>query len=134
MKKVILVIVAVVGSFMLAESLTCNKCSMGLVGVCLNAASQVCTTNTSRCFTGQATFPSITTFSGFNSQGCTENVFCNTTTNRTLLGATYITVMTCCNSDQCNPVIISGATSAKLSVTATLGVALVASMRAVMLD
>ncbi|KAJ8000400.1 hypothetical protein DPEC_G00204430 [Dallia pectoralis] len=111
------------------ESLTCNKCSVGLVGVCLNAASQICTTNTSRCFTGKATFPSIGSFSGFNSQGCTESMFCNTTTNNTLLGASYILVNTCCNSNLCNPVIISGTTSAKHCVTATLGVALVATLR-----
>ncbi|XP_014032463.1 sperm acrosome membrane-associated protein 4 [Salmo salar] len=128
MNKIIFGVLAVVASFMLAESLTCNKCDVGLVGVCLNAADQVCTTNTSRCFTGRATFPSLTTFLGFNTQGCLESAMCNNTTNATLLGATYTTVRTCCDTNKCNPVTISGATSAKLSVTAAFGAALVASV------
>ncbi|CAB1351317.1 unnamed protein product, partial [Coregonus sp. 'balchen'] len=96
-------------------SLTCNKCSVGLLGVCMNAADEVCITNKSSCFTGRATFPSLTSFVGFNTQGCLESIMCNTTTNATLLGATYTSVKTCCDSNKCNPVTISGATSAKLS-------------------
>ncbi|XP_035650875.1 uncharacterized protein LOC118399155 [Oncorhynchus keta] len=127
MNKIAFGILAVVASFMLVESLTCNKCDVGLVGVCLNAADHVCTTNTSRCFTGKATFPSLSTFLGFNTQGCLEGAMCNTTVD-TLMGATYTTVRTCCDTNKCNPVTISGATSAKLSVTAALGAALVASV------
>uniref|UniRef100_A0A8C7H5W6 UPAR/Ly6 domain-containing protein n=1 Tax=Oncorhynchus kisutch TaxID=8019 RepID=A0A8C7H5W6_ONCKI len=107
----------------LMESLTCNKCDVGLVGVCLNAADQVCTTNTSRCFTGKAS----NTFLGFNTQGCLEGAMCNTT-DATLMGATYTTVRTCCDTNKCNPVTISGATSAKLSVTTALSATLVASV------
>ncbi|KAK6323590.1 hypothetical protein J4Q44_G00059290 [Coregonus suidteri] len=136
MNKIIFGILAVVASFMLAESaskfsltsLTCNKCSVGLLGVCMNAADEVCITNKSSCFTGRATFPSLTSFVGFNTQGCLESIMCNTTTNATLLGATYTSVKTCCDSNKCNPVTISGATSAKLSVTTALGAALVASV------
>ncbi|KAM9415064.1 uncharacterized protein ACWYII_024128 isoform 1-T2 [Salvelinus alpinus] len=136
MNKIIFGILAVASSFMPAESaskfglvsLTCNKCSVGLLGVCMNAADEVCVTNTSSCFTGRATFPSLTTFVGFNTQGCLESAMCNTTTNATLLGTTYTSVKACCNSNKCNPVTISGATSAKLSVTTALGAALVASV------
>uniref|UniRef100_A0A8C8M7E3 UPAR/Ly6 domain-containing protein n=1 Tax=Oncorhynchus tshawytscha TaxID=74940 RepID=A0A8C8M7E3_ONCTS len=108
-------------------SLTCNKCSVGLLGVCMNTADEVCITNTSSCFTG-STFPTLTTFAGFKTQGCLESAMCNTTTNATLLGTTYTSVKACCSSNKCNPVTISGATSAKLSVTTALGAALVASV------
>ncbi|KAM9418160.1 uncharacterized protein ACWYII_021865 [Salvelinus alpinus] len=128
MNKIVFGILAVVASFMLAESLTCNKCNVGLMGVCLNPTDQSCPTNTS-CFTGRATFPSLTTFLGFNTQGCLENAKCNiTNTNETLLTVSYTTVTTCCDTNKCNPIIISGATSAKLSVTAALSAALVASV------
>ncbi|KAK6323592.1 hypothetical protein J4Q44_G00059310 [Coregonus suidteri] len=111
MNKIIFGILAVVASFMLAESaskfsltsLTCNKCSVGLLGVCMNAADEVCITNKSSCFTGRATFPSLTSFVGFNTQGCLESIMCNTTTNATLLGATYTSVKTCCDSNKCKP-------------------------------
>uniref|UniRef100_A0A6Q2WSC5 UPAR/Ly6 domain-containing protein n=1 Tax=Esox lucius TaxID=8010 RepID=A0A6Q2WSC5_ESOLU len=133
MNKIIFGIVAVVASFMLAESLTCNKCSFGLLGVCLNPSATVCATNTSACFTGLATFPSLTSFSGFNSQGCMENALCGNSTSGTILGATYNVITPCCNTNLCNPVTTSGAASVKLTVTTVIGAALVASLWGCML-
>ncbi|KAJ8000401.1 hypothetical protein DPEC_G00204440 [Dallia pectoralis] len=134
MNKLVFVIMALVASVMLAESLTCNQCSVGLVGLCLKPSTIVCTTNTSSCFTGKGTFPSVPLFSGFNSQGCLENVLCNNSTNTILLGATFTTTTLCCNTTQCNPVTFSGASSVKLTVSTAIGAALVASMWSCMLN
>uniref|UniRef100_A0A8C5AAP8 UPAR/Ly6 domain-containing protein n=1 Tax=Gadus morhua TaxID=8049 RepID=A0A8C5AAP8_GADMO len=110
-----------------ADSLDCNKCSVGLVGICLNSNTLTCTTNTSVCFTGKATFPSISSFSGFNTQGCREPAGCNMTSSSTLLGANVSTTVTCCASDKCNPTTISSGTSVQLSLTAAC-VAVLASL------
>ncbi|KAL0962503.1 hypothetical protein UPYG_G00340880 [Umbra pygmaea] len=128
MIKIVFGISAVVASFVLADSLTCNQCSLGLVGFCLNPGSLVCMGNSSSCFTGKATFPSISAFPGFNSQGCMANALCGNTTTSTILGATYTTTTTCCSTNLCNPVVMSGAPSAKLTITTALGAALMASL------
>lgn len=114
------VLVAVLACFMIADSLDCNKCSVSIFGVCLNSATETCSTNTSVCFTGKAVFPSLTSFSGFSSQGCREPDGCNATTNGTVLGATLTTQIQCCSTDKCNPVTISGASTAQLSLAAGL--------------
>lgn len=36
------------------DSLSCNKCSFGLVGICISTSEETCSTNTSVCFTGKA--------------------------------------------------------------------------------
>ncbi|KAG7324626.1 hypothetical protein KOW79_012642 [Hemibagrus wyckioides] len=126
MKAVFLGIVAAIGFFALAESLTCNSCSVGLIGFCLNPSSVTCSTNTSSCTTSKASFPSITAFSGFSSQGCLESSQCNGTTSGTLLGATYTISRTCCSTDKCNPLVLSGASYVHVSLTAVLSVALLA--------
>ncbi|XP_078146593.1 uncharacterized protein LOC144542896 [Centroberyx gerrardi] len=128
MGRIVFGIIAAVASFMLVESLTCNKCSVGLFGYCLNSADVTCSTNTSVCFTGRATFPSLSEFQGFNTQGCREPSGCNATTNSTLLGATVQTTVECCSTDRCNPVQLSGAPSTKLSLTAALAAAALASV------
>uniref|UniRef100_A0A667X9W4 UPAR/Ly6 domain-containing protein n=1 Tax=Myripristis murdjan TaxID=586833 RepID=A0A667X9W4_9TELE len=109
-------------------SLTCNKCTVGLFGFCVDSSETSCTTNTSVCYTGKASFPSISGFSGFSQQGCREPSGCNATTNGTILGATYQVEIQCCNSDKCNPVTLSGAPSTKLSLTAAIGAAVLASV------
>ncbi|CAK6965824.1 alpha-elapitoxin-Al2b-like [Scomber scombrus] len=126
MNKVLFGIVAVVASFVLVESLTCNKCAFGLVGLCFSSTTESCTTNTSVCFTGKASFPSLTSFSGFNSQGCSEPAACNTTTNSTLLGVTYELKVTCCSTDKCNPA--SSAPVNKMTFAAVAGLAVMASV------
>ncbi|KAK3526512.1 hypothetical protein QTP70_030652 [Hemibagrus guttatus] len=126
MKCVLLGIVAAIGLFALTESLTCNKCSIGLVGLCLNPSSITCSSNTSSCTTSKASFPSISGFLGFSSQGCLESSLCNGTTSGSLLGGTYTISQTCCSSDKCNPLVISGASYVHVSLTAILSVALLA--------
>lgn len=128
MGRTVMGILAVVASFMLADSLICNKCNVGLLGVCLNSAEETCSTNTSLCFTARATFPDITDFVGFNTQGCREGDGCVSTSNGTLLGVLYEVKSECCDTDKCNPVQLSGAPSARLSLTAALGAAVVASV------
>ncbi|XP_023815643.1 sperm acrosome membrane-associated protein 4 isoform X4 [Oryzias latipes] len=130
MGKFLFVVAAVLASFIAAESLVCNKCSFSLLGVCLNSGTVTCSTNTSVCYTGKAVFPSLTSFSGFNNQGCQDTTTgCNATTSASLLGVTYNTTISCCSSDKCNPVTItSGAPSTKMAFTAAATVALLASV------
>ncbi|XP_045913697.1 sperm acrosome membrane-associated protein 4-like [Micropterus dolomieu] len=127
MAKILFGVIAVLASLMLVESLTCNKCSNGILGYCLSASQVTCTSNTSLCFTGKATFTGLTSV-GFNTQGCLESIGCNTNTTSSLLGVSYTTQTTCCSTDQCNPVQASGAPSTKMTLTAAIGVAVLASM------
>uniref|UniRef100_A0A3P9KIJ0 UPAR/Ly6 domain-containing protein n=1 Tax=Oryzias latipes TaxID=8090 RepID=A0A3P9KIJ0_ORYLA len=79
-----------------AESLVCNKCGFSVFGVCLNSGTVTCSTNT--------IFPSLTSFSGFNNQGCQDTTTgCNATTSASLLGVTYNTTISCCSSDKFRP-------------------------------
>uniref|UniRef100_A0A3B3H4Y2 UPAR/Ly6 domain-containing protein n=1 Tax=Oryzias latipes TaxID=8090 RepID=A0A3B3H4Y2_ORYLA len=79
-----------------AESLVCNKCSFSVFGVCLNSGNVTCSN----------IFPSLTSFSGFNNQGCQDTTTgCNATTSASLLGVTYNTTISCCSSDKCNPAL-----------------------------
>ncbi|TDH03933.1 hypothetical protein EPR50_G00147200 [Perca flavescens] len=127
MGKILFGIIAAVASFMLVESLTCNQCKYGLLGFCLSNNQVTCSTNTSVCFTGKTTFTSLTSV-GFNTQGCQEPAGCNTTTNGTLLNVPYTITVNCCSSNNCNPVQVSGAPSTKMTLTAAVGVAALASM------
>ncbi|XP_045914687.1 sperm acrosome membrane-associated protein 4-like [Micropterus dolomieu] len=126
MAKILFGVIAVVASLMLAESLTCNQCNYGLLGFCLSTSTATCS-NTSVCFTGKATFTGLTSV-GFNTQGCLQSTSCNVTNNGSLLGVSYTTQTTCCSTDKCNPVTISGAPSTKMTLTAAIGVAVLASM------
>ncbi|KAI9540057.1 hypothetical protein NQZ68_001991 [Dissostichus eleginoides] len=127
MAKIVIGIIAVVALFMLAESLDCNECSYGLLGYCLSSSTLTCPTNTSLCYTGKATFTALTTV-GFNTQGCQEPLGCNTTSNGTLAGVSFSTKVDCCSTDKCNPIKTSGAPSTKMTFTAVIGVAAMASM------
>ncbi|KAF1381796.1 hypothetical protein PFLUV_G00157720 [Perca fluviatilis] len=127
MGKILFGIIAAVASFMLVESLTCNQCKYGLLGFCLSNSQVTCSTNTSVCFTGKASFTSLASV-GFNTQGCQELAGCNTTTNGTLLNVPYTITVSCCSSNNCNPVQVSGAPSTKMTLTAAIGVAALASM------
>uniref|UniRef100_A0A8C6LVN5 UPAR/Ly6 domain-containing protein n=1 Tax=Nothobranchius furzeri TaxID=105023 RepID=A0A8C6LVN5_NOTFU len=103
------------------ESLVCNKCSFNLLGKCVNQGRETCNLNSSVCFTGRAFLPD---FVGFNVQGCRDNSSdCGSVTSSSLLGVTYNTNITCCSSDNCNPVTQSGAPSTKMTFTAAVGVA-----------
>ncbi|XP_042082127.1 lymphocyte antigen-6, epidermis [Haplochromis burtoni] len=126
MAKIVLAVIAAVASFMLVDSLSCNKCSFGLVGLCLSSSTETCSTNTSTCYTGTVAFPSLTSFSGFTSRGCrSDTAACNITSNSTLLGVSYNLAITCCSTDNCNPT--SGAPSAKITLSAAIAAAVLAS-------
>uniref|UniRef100_A0AAQ4NW25 UPAR/Ly6 domain-containing protein n=2 Tax=Gasterosteus aculeatus TaxID=69293 RepID=A0AAQ4NW25_GASAC len=127
MGRIVIVIIAVLASLMLADSLTCNQCSYGVLGFCLSNTELVCSTNTSSCFTRKTTFTGLTNV-GFNSQGCQEPAGCNATTNGTVVGITYQSAITCCSTDKCNPVTVSAAPSTKMTFTAVIGVAAMAAM------
>nr|XP_061839370.1 lymphocyte antigen 6B-like [Nerophis lumbriciformis] len=126
MSRILVGVVAALACFMLVDSLTCNQCAFGLLGICLSSTEVECSTNTSQCFTGRATFAISSV--GFNTQGCIEAVNCNMTTNNTLLGVTYNVRVDCCNTDRCNPVQTSAAPSTKMAFGTAVGVALLASM------
>ncbi|KAG7500548.1 hypothetical protein JOB18_022448 [Solea senegalensis] len=133
MAKIVFGIIAVIASFMLVESLKCNKCNFGLVGLCLISSEETCSSNSSVCYSGVATFPSLESFSGFNTQGCRVNsTGCNTTTTSSLLGVTFQTKISCCSEDKCNPVT-SGAPSTKITFTTGMGAALLISVLGSML-
>lgn len=56
--KYVLILTLVFHLCVSVDSLTCNKCSFGLVGLCLSTSEETCSTNTSVCFTGKASrFP-----------------------------------------------------------------------------
>ncbi|XP_034016991.1 sperm acrosome membrane-associated protein 4-like [Thalassophryne amazonica] len=129
MAKILYGIIAVVASLVLAESLTCNKCSFSLAGLCLVPSSVDCATNTSVCYTGKAAFPVLPSFTGFVTRGCRESTGCDMTSNGTLLGATYQVTLTCCSTDRCN----NGAATTKMTLGVVMGAAVVASMWSSML-
>ncbi|KAM9776752.1 lymphocyte antigen-6, epidermis [Syngnathus typhle] len=127
MGRILIGVISALACFMLVESLTCNQCSFGLLGFCLSSTNVECTTNTSQCFTGKATFASISSSVGFNTQGCIEEASCNMTTNSTLLGVAFEARVDCCSTDGCNPVQTSGAPSARMTLAAAIGAAVLAS-------
>ncbi|XP_004073817.1 uncharacterized protein LOC101156901 [Oryzias latipes] len=130
MGKVLLAVAVAIASFIVAESLVCNKCTFGLLGFCMNAENQTCTNATNVCFTLRTNFPSLTTFQGFNIQGCApNNTGCGTFLNDTFLGVGYNTNYTCCNAtDRCNTVLLNAAPSSKMALSAAIGASILAFM------
>ncbi|XP_034456206.1 uncharacterized protein LOC117770662 [Hippoglossus hippoglossus] len=185
MARIVLGIVAVIASFMLVDSLTCNKCSLSLLGYCISSSTETCADNTTTCFTAKAcksprnfqmltpfpfkhhtaaqasftsvlpkhcdaqthrsastpqcsqlpnqyhmSFPKLPDFAGFSSQGCgVSSIGCNATGNDTLLTFSYNIKSECCSGDKCNPInLTSDAPATKLTFTAAIGAALLASV------
>ncbi|XP_035039618.1 ly6/PLAUR domain-containing protein 8-like [Hippoglossus stenolepis] len=130
MARIVLGIVAVIASFMLVDSLTCNKCSLSLLGYCISSGTENCAGNTTTCFTAKASFPKLPDFAGFSSQGCgVSSIGCNATSNDTLLTFSYDIKSECCSGDKCNPInLTSDAPATKLTFTAAIGAALLASV------
>ncbi|MEQ2258539.1 hypothetical protein XENORESO_021407 [Xenotaenia resolanae] len=134
MGKLFLGFVVAVASLALVESLICNKCSVSVFGFCINRSNETCGNNDTVCYTGKAVFPDITSFNGFSNQGCRPNdTFCNGNTTSSLLGINYTTIISCCSSDRCNPVTLSGAPSTKMTFTAAVAGAILASVLGSML-
>ncbi|KAF7210885.1 uncharacterized protein [Nothobranchius furzeri] len=130
MGKVWFAIVAVLASLALVESLSCNNCPFGLKVLCLFKKNETCANETaSVCYTGTATFPSVSSFSGFITQGCRDNnTGCETTTTSSLLGVTYSTSISCCTTNNCNSYTSAASTTAKMTFTGVVGAAILASV------
>uniref|UniRef100_A0A8C6LUE9 UPAR/Ly6 domain-containing protein n=1 Tax=Nothobranchius furzeri TaxID=105023 RepID=A0A8C6LUE9_NOTFU len=105
------------------ESLVCNYCPFNLFGVCVAQSKVTCTTNTSVCYSTRSSI-----FGGFGSYGCSNDTLgCAGNISSSLFGATYTTNTTCCSSDSCNPITVNGAPSTKMTFTAAVGAAILAS-------
>ncbi|KAL0962498.1 hypothetical protein UPYG_G00340790 [Umbra pygmaea] len=121
MNKFLCGCVALMGLFVLSESLTCNTCPVGVGSLCILGSSKLCPSNQPSCFSGLAVF-NISNFLNIKSKGCIESANCNLTTTSSILGASYTVTTTCCDSsDKCN-----GAGAIQLHLTVALGAALVA--------
>ncbi|RVE67099.1 hypothetical protein OJAV_G00114680 [Oryzias javanicus] len=129
MGKLLLAVAVVVASFVVAESLVCNKCSFGLLGFCLDAANETCANANSTCYTSRASFPSLASFSGFNMQGCALNdTGCGFASTGTFLTVSYNFSYTCCSTDRCNTVVLSSAPSSRMALSAAIGASVLAVM------
>ncbi|XP_021176110.2 uncharacterized protein LOC110369012 [Fundulus heteroclitus] len=130
MGKVLFAVVAAFASLSFVESLICNKCSFGMMGKCMNLVNETCSTNSSVCYSGKSAFPMLPDSMGLRSLGCKENsTGCDVTTNGTLMGFTYESHITCCSTDNCNPITVSGAPTTKITLTAAVGGAILALVR-----
>uniref|UniRef100_A0A8C5GDL9 UPAR/Ly6 domain-containing protein n=1 Tax=Gouania willdenowi TaxID=441366 RepID=A0A8C5GDL9_GOUWI len=123
MAKLLFGLVACVAAFAVVESLTCQRCSLSVWGICLNNGTETCAANNT-CYKGGISI--VGSFSGFQKLGCRETTGCNTTTNNTLLGVTFTTNITCCSTDNCNN--INAAPSTKMTFSAVIGAAVLASV------
>ncbi|XP_062386072.1 lymphocyte antigen-6, epidermis [Sardina pilchardus] len=121
MAKVLWAIVAVATCFVMAESLRCNSCAVGLLGKCLLSSEKTCSGSEDRCYTGKAEF-NITGAVTFETSGCLVNTSCVKSTG-SVLGVGYTVTRTCCSTDLCN-----AATSGHLPVTTAIGAALMVSV------
>ncbi|XP_029591604.1 protein Bouncer isoform X2 [Salmo trutta] len=112
--------VALVGLFVVAESLKCNTCTVGMASLCFIGSTAECSTSEPNCFTAVAEF-NATKLLNLKRKGCMATALCNTTSTGSILTADYTVTQTCCSTDQCN-----GAVAIQLPLTVALGAALVA--------
>ncbi|XP_012725888.2 uncharacterized protein LOC110366379 isoform X2 [Fundulus heteroclitus] len=127
MGKLFLCFAVAIASLALVESLTCNSCSASVFGFCLSSSNVTCSGDNQTCYTGKATFPSVSSFGGFSNQGCRLNTTCNNATG-SLLGFNYNVNFSCCATDNCNPLTFSGAPSTKMTFTAAIAGAVLATI------
>nr|XP_046272877.1 lymphocyte antigen-6, epidermis isoform X3 [Scatophagus argus] len=120
MKNITWVCAALLAMFVTGESLTCNTCRVGFAGKCLFSSTGTCSSLEPNCYWGKLAF-NISRLMNLETQGCLASSLCNQTESGSLLTAGYTVTRTCCSTDRCN-----GATSIQLSLTAALGVAVVA--------
>ncbi|CAB1351318.1 unnamed protein product [Coregonus sp. 'balchen'] len=111
---------ALVGLFVVAESLNCNTCSVGVGSFCLIGSSKTCSTSEPNCYTGLAVF-NVSSILGIKIKGCLATASCNTTSTGSILTAGYTVSQTCCSTDLCN-----GAGAIQLPLIVAIGAALVA--------
>uniref|UniRef100_A0A8C7RXZ2 UPAR/Ly6 domain-containing protein n=1 Tax=Oncorhynchus mykiss TaxID=8022 RepID=A0A8C7RXZ2_ONCMY len=104
---------------LLAQSLTCKQCSVGLFGTCFfpkNMPSPGFTRSV--CVMERACFPNILTL---HTRGCLDSDLCGKTITATIFSAGVTSSSSCCQTDLCN-----GASSVQVSVTVALSAALMA--------
>uniref|UniRef100_A0A8C8DIN7 UPAR/Ly6 domain-containing protein n=1 Tax=Oryzias sinensis TaxID=183150 RepID=A0A8C8DIN7_9TELE len=94
----------------------------------MGAANETCSDGNSTCFTSVSTFQAISSFKGFNFQGCaSNNSGCGVVSINTFLGTNYTTNYSCCSTDRCNTVV-SAAPSSKMALSAAIGASILAFM------
>ncbi|XP_036395142.1 protein Bouncer-like [Megalops cyprinoides] len=120
MNKLVCGILAVALYFVVAESLTCNNCKVGILGKCLISTTTTCSAAQPNCYTGKAAFPNITDFLGFYTKGCLDTASCNQTMNGSILGASYTVTRSCCSTDNCTPANSAGTVHLSLTTGAIL--------------
>ncbi|MEQ2248644.1 hypothetical protein ILYODFUR_021034 [Ilyodon furcidens] len=104
-----------------AQCLQCRQCPVAVFGNCLFGKDVTCSEQES-CAASEARF-NATGSPTLHSRGCLFSSFCGRTLTGTLIGATYTSTFSCCDTDLCN-----GATSVQLSLTVALSVALLSSL------
>ncbi|XP_076611375.1 uncharacterized protein LOC143335683 [Chaetodon auriga] len=133
MGKILLGITVALASLMLVEPLKCNKCDYGVASYCLKNSEATCEAE-QVCVSQKATFPAISDNLGFFTLGCRNKEVenepnCEQTLETTaVLGIKVKRFVTCCDTDKCNEVQLSGAPSTKMTLTGTIAAAILASM------
>ncbi|KAM6904139.1 uncharacterized protein PEZ65_018847 [Lycodopsis pacificus] len=125
MARIVIAIIAIVASFMMAESLICRECSYGIGTFCVSSSDVTCpvkVNKTYNCFNGTLSFSRFPRL-GIKSQGCRVSTDCSQA-NGTLLGLAYTSTVSCCATDRC----ANAAPSTKMTLTAVIGAAALASM------
>ncbi|XP_014905482.1 uncharacterized protein LOC106958212 isoform X1 [Poecilia latipinna] len=129
MGKLLFAAVVAIASFALVESLTCNQCSISLLGFCLSSSQPTCAANET-CYTEKFYFPALTSFKGVIRQGCRANdTICGISNSSTILSVQIKTDVACCDTDKCNTVDLTGAApDLKMTFLVTMVGAAMASM------
>ncbi|XP_043994049.1 uncharacterized protein LOC122843401 isoform X3 [Gambusia affinis] len=129
MGKFVFAVLVAVASLVLVESLTCNSCLFSVLGFCVKPSTDNCLANVTQCYTTTLKFPTVTNFNGFGFYGCaTDNTTCSIATNNSLLTVAYTFNNTCCQTDKCNTIAVSGATTTKMTFTAAILASVLGSM------
>ncbi|KAK5854965.1 hypothetical protein PBY51_005112 [Eleginops maclovinus] len=116
--KAVIVLSAIIAA---AQCLTCRMCPLGISGNCISGKDIVCGP-TQSCFHGQANFNGTEEVS-LHIRGCLNTTLCGLSVTDSILGARYTAFLQCCSSNLCN-----GAASVQLSLTASLGAAVLSSL------
>ncbi|XP_032437745.1 uncharacterized protein LOC116731948 isoform X2 [Xiphophorus hellerii] len=129
MGKLLFAVVVAIASFALVESLVCNQCSISVFGFCLSSSQNTCPDNQT-CYTQKISFPALSSFRGVITQGCrVDDSSCSSSNTSTLLTIQIKTEATCCGTDKCNTVDLTGAApDLKMTFLVTMVGAAMASM------
>ncbi|XP_032437582.1 lymphocyte antigen 6 complex locus protein G6d-like isoform X1 [Xiphophorus hellerii] len=105
-----------------AQLLTCQKCSVSLLGGCAIGKEEVTCATGESCTFSEASFTAKGSPTLY-SRGCVANTSCGTTITNTIIGIEYSSKYACCTTDLCN-----GASAVQLSLTAGLCAAILSSL------